>query len=1562
MPVTDAESRVEVVLTRYRVAMLAAIVGVCASIAAYLLVAKLDRALAEAAFENDAQVQAGIIQQGLQNYPNAIYALSLYFSVTPDVSFQQFSAFAGDLEAKNSGISAFSWAPKVASADRGTFEAQARATVRPDYQIKDEALSGSPTRAGDRDQYFPILYTVGLRPSVVDLLTGFDEASVPIRKDAIELAQDRDELVAVGPVVTMREGSGQVIAYTIFAPVYQWQQPHDTVEQRRANIAGYIVGIVRIEDALHQVLTSPGATKNFGFYLYDPGNGASAQPLYWHAAPNDRAHPTAPSLSDLLAGPHLAATLDVSTSKLGLIIVPPGQLGGGLQDIPALTVLAAGLTITTLVAFYALMSARRRRQLERLAEELGTASRDLSLSNTLLTAASETSPDGILALDSNRKMTLVNRPFIEMMKVPAELTRDGDDTRLIEWIQGQVKDEDRFAEKVADIAAHPDKALHDQLALKDGRVFDREARPLVASDGRNLGRILYFRDITARAQAAQALEYRGTLLHAVAAAAADLLETTDLAASVPKALEIVGKAARAHRVLVIEVLEPKPDRPPFVLRFAWNSPQTPVHVEQNLLNEGIDFSDPTFQSFFAPLSEGKPVMATRSEPDGARQLLERLQIASLVVVPLMVEGKFWGHIGFDDCSVERHWDAPEVDILATLADLVGAAIARARYVDELTAADTIVEHSPVILYRLGAKPPFPMTYVSRNVDHLGYAAADFLRSPSHFMKLFDAKDFAQVGGHLAKLSQHWEAQAPGLWHLRRADGSYCWYENQLHPIFDAGGTLAAIEGVAIDVDARVNVEIELRHYNVLLDAVTQSVATLLTQSSVAEAVPIALAHLGKVMGEHRILVFQRSGELDANPFPRLRFHWSKTNESVRTFDQIVSRDAAPDLASAFAPLGEGKTVVVTPETAQQTLKEIMRATGTTSFLWVPIFGDKAWWGHVSIESHNENRIWNDSEIALFRTLANLIGAAMARDARTQALADASRIVENSSTILFRGLPQQPMPLVYISQNLRRYGYEAASFLKSPLLYGNYIHPDDRPQLAEAQRRAASENAEPGTVEFRFKAADGDYRWIESRYNPIRDSSGAVIEIEGILVDITERKNGEETIAALARTDALTNLANRRTFLERLDQLVATTKRGASPFAVLSLDLDHFKEINDTLGHPTGDLLLQAVGERLRKLVRETDLVARFGGDEFMLLQSDVDDPAAAGALAEKIRAVIAAPVQINGNSLRVTASIGIATFSPEIGDAEALIEQADVALYRAKEEGRDRYRFHSDEMNADVRERMVLVEELREGLTRREFELDYQPLVELASGRIVGMEALVRWKHPRRGRLLPAAFLPAAERAGLMPALGRWVFEEACRQLHDWRAAGIAVPPMTINLSASQLKVGDQLVREVSEILAHYAIAPECIELDIRETSLPGMNPSQASTLEDLRGLGLRIAIDDFGSELSSLGYVRKYRAAHLKIGRSIVGMAASDASSAATVRAIADFAGDLGIGVIVEGVETKDQQATLMALAPRTSAQGFLFSRPLSGAAAIEVLRRKVIAAIEDQVALEEEVVGARL
>ena len=310
------------------------------------------------------------------------------------------------------------------------------------------------------------------------------------------------------------------------------------------------------------------------------------------------------------------------------------------------------------------------------------------------------------------------------------------------------------------------------------------------------------------------------------------------------------------------------------------------------------------------------------------------------------------------------------------------------------------------------------------------------------------------------------------------------------------------------------------------------------------------------------------------------------------------------------------------------------------------------------------------------------------------------------------------------------------------------------------------------IEYRLMTSRGDYRWVENHYAPVRDAAGRIVEIEGLLTDITERKAAEEKISLLARTDPLTGLPNRATFIERLGLSFAAARRGAPAFAVLYLDLDRFKDVNDTLGHPAGDRLLITVGERLKSAVRETDLVARLGGDEFAVLQTVLIDNADAGTLATKIRAALAVPLQIAGSELRITASVGIAIYAPETAVPEDMLAQADVALYRAKEEGRDQYRFHTQELDHQVSERVAIAEELRGAIERSQFELYYQPQVDLDSGRIVGMEALIRWNHPTRGVLSPAAFIPIAETTGTMTAIGQWVLDCACRQMSLWRKQG----------------------------------------------------------------------------------------------------------------------------------------------------------------------------------------------
>jgi diguanylate cyclase (GGDEF)-like protein/PAS domain S-box-containing protein len=581
--------------------------------------------------------------------------------------------------------------------------------------------------------------------------------------------------------------------------------------------------------------------------------------------------------------------------------------------------------------------------------------------------------------------------------------------------------------------------------------------------------------------------------------------------------------------------------------------------------------------------------------------------------------------------------------------------------------------------------------------------------------------------------------------------------------------------------------------------------------------------------------------------------------------------------------------------------------------------------------------WQMAEQAAFK-MSSLEDAV---EERTQELSNANIIVQNSPVILYRLRGEPAFPLIYISHNITKLGHDPQRLLNSPGWAQTLIDPRDQAKVGEAMARILDKDAEGASIEFRLRTADGALRWVENRYIPVRDREGRLIEVEGIVIDITERKAAEEKIILLARTDGLTGLANRSTFTERLSQSHAGAQRGALAFAILYLDLDKFKPVNDTFGHPVGDLLLQQVAQRLRDCTRESDLVARLGGDEFAILQGEIKEPANAGALAAKIQTALALPFCINGNSINISVSIGISPYLPGSSGADEMLVQADLALYRSKDKGRNQYHFHSDDLDQEVLDRVTLASEIKAAIDKHEFELQYQPQVELSSQKIVGMEALVRWNHPTRGVLAPAAFIPIAEKSGAIIALGHWILDQACHQMSIWRESGLTLPLIAINLSLSQLKSGRELVRDVTETIAKWGLAPSDLEFDVTEATLAQLTWTQNQVLPQLRALGVKIAIDDFGSEYSSFDYVRAYRVNHLKIAQSFINRSTTDPQSAATIRAIVNFAHDIGIVVIAQGVETEQQRDLLISTDPMTQAQGFHFSKPVAADRAGELLRQ---------------------
>ncbi|ACK51622.1 diguanylate cyclase/phosphodiesterase with GAF sensor [Methylocella silvestris BL2] len=431
---------------------------------------------------------------------------------------------------------------------------------------------------------------------------------------------------------------------------------------------------------------------------------------------------------------------------------------------------------------------------------------------------------------------------------------------------------------------------------------------------------------------------------------------------------------------------------------------------------------------------------------------------------------------------------------------------------------------------------------------------------------------------------------------------------------------------------------------------------------------------------------------------------------------------------------------------------------------------------------------------------------------------------------------------------------------------------------------------------------------------------------------------------LAYTDLLTGLPNRAAFLQELSEVFAAAKRGANPFAFLYLDLDRFKDINATLGHSIGDALLKAVAARLSGGLREGDLFARIGGDKFAVVLTNLADPAEVANYATSICGLTAAPFDIGAAEIHITTSIGVSIYRSVMTKAEDLMREADVAVYEAKDVGRNQCRFYSEALDLAMRDRVSVIEDLHAAIERGELELYYQPQVELPSGVITGVEALLRWNHPTRGLLGPGLFIPLAEKMGLITPIGRWVLTEVCRQLRIWRAEGINPPIMAVNLSAAQLAVEFDFEQHLAQALAVGGFDPTTIELELTETVLMQTVQAQVSAIDRLRALGVRIAIDDFGTGYSSLEYLRDYRVDRIKIAREFVSRLPSDPRSATIVRATIGLARELGIEVIAEGVETAGQAEFLMASRCRRI-QGYYFGRPAPAAQAAEMLRRGALA-----------------
>jgi diguanylate cyclase (GGDEF)-like protein/PAS domain S-box-containing protein len=615
-------------------------------------------------------------------------------------------------------------------------------------------------------------------------------------------------------------------------------------------------------------------------------------------------------------------------------------------------------------------------------------------------------------------------------------------------------------------------------------------------------------------------------------------------------------------------------------------------------------------------------------------------------------------------------------------------------------------------------------------------------------------------------------------------------------------------------------------------------------------------------------------------------------------------------------------------------------------LWNTIAAGTVWHGEVVNRKKDGSLYTEEMTVAPVRSAAGAISHYVAikqditqRKLAEQALRNAEQkyrgIFENAVLGIFQATPEGE----FLSVNpalARLAGYDSPEDFQNSVHSASEIYVDLKRRDELRELIAAQKVVRDFEVEFKTK--DGRTRTTSINVRAVADSEGGGFYLEGTVQDISERKAAEARVHFLAYHDDLTGLPNRVLFEDRLAQALANARRRQERVAVLWLDLDNFKTINDSLGHSVGNLLLKQVGERLYKHTRAQDTVAKAGGDEFIFALINPGHIFRAAAAAQRFRRAVAGEFQVQGHVLNLTCSIGVSLFPDHGADSETLLKNADLAMYCAKENGRNNCRFFTPELNARAVERLTLENSLRVAIENRELSLVYQPQLEIASGRITGGEALLRWRHPELGLVAPDRFIPIAENSGLIVPIGEWVLRTACTQARHWQDQGLPPLPVAVNVSAVQLHQGCFLPL-VRRVLDETGLARQYLELELTERVLLSNTKQMLSLLQELAHMGVQLSIDDFGTGYSSLSYLQDLPVRKLKIDRSFVNAMTLNPRDAAITAAVISMGHSLNLKVLAEGVETEEQMSFLRNH-HCDEIQGFYFSQPLETDAFAEKVR----------------------
>ena len=876
-------------------------------------------------------------------------------------------------------------------------------------------------------------------------------------------------------------------------------------------------------------------------------------------------------------------------------------------------------------------------------------------------------------------------------------------------------------------------------------------------------------------------------------------------------------------------------------------------------------------------------------------------------------------------------DGQPTRLVGVMIDVTRSKEAEARRREQEDQYRTLVESTSAIFWEQEPER-FRFTFVSSEAEKvLGYPVGDWLVGRRFWVDHMHPDDREWVPDRFEEAFRN-RRESTYEYRMIAADGSVVWLRDVATVIVRDGRPVKNV-GVMLDITETKAAEAELEYVSGLQANLVEASRGLLAgdPESRDPAIDEALARIGAHCGVARSYVFRYHDD---------GRHMDNTHEwcAPGVASQIDDLQGLPcaDMPALTAAMQRGEVVTV-PRVAEldedwSAERRILLDLDIAAVVLVPVTTGERVDGFLGFDAVATERDWGREEIRLLCVLADLIGATLHRAEVSSAL--------RASEARYRGVLESISEVVYRTDADGRFtflnpawraitGFDVDASVGR--LQADFVHPDDRAEGWSEHRALVAGDRDSSRMELRHLTNDGSVRRVGIEARAVHDGDGAVVGTTGTLRDVTGQREAERRMLHLAHYDALTDLPNRSLALDRLDQMLRGARRGGRSIAVLFVDLDGFKKVNDTLGHDAGDQALIHAGGRLTAGVRDGDTVARLSGDEFLVLLRDLRDPADAGTVAGKLLEHFRSPFRVDQRDLYLTASIGIAV-SPADGETpEELLRNADTAMYRSKHTGRNTYHFFTVSMSDDIGRRLAVEDRLRGALEREEITLAFQPLVHLPSGDVVGAEALARWRSPDLGVVTPAEFVPIAEQTGLIGELGRHVLLGALAQVAHWRRLHRADFRVAVNVSPHQFR-DPGLVAEIGASLERAGVSGDALEIEITEGVLLGAHEHVDRALVALRDLGVGIAMDDFGTEYASLSYVRDYPFDTLKIDRSFVHDMHADAAHCTLVETTLRLANAFGLRAVAEGVETTAELAVLREQGCEL-AQGFLFSPPLAAA-----------------------------